>query len=213
MAVITVSREFGNQGDAIALGLAKKLGYAIVDKALLLKLLGEYGMVDFERFYESSHSAFDRLDRENKDKVQILNQAIEAFAHQDKVIIQGRGGFAVMQGYADVLNVLVKAPFERRVAEIMRRQKLTFEAAEAITLQNDKARTSFLQTYYGVSTAETYSFDLMIDSSVVTVEAAIDALADLAAGLNSAERPGLQTTAEIRVDSVMDRSVKQLLGR
>jgi hypothetical protein len=44
MAVITISRELGSEGDRIAEMLAQRLGYHWVDKALLAQMAQEAGM-------------------------------------------------------------------------------------------------------------------------------------------------------------------------
>ena len=52
MSVITISREFGSEGDTIAEKVAQALGYHLVDKAVIGSLLSQYGLVEFEKDYD-----------------------------------------------------------------------------------------------------------------------------------------------------------------
>ena len=53
MAVITISREFGSEGTAIAEKAAQALGYHLADKNSIEKILSEYGLMEFDRMYDS----------------------------------------------------------------------------------------------------------------------------------------------------------------
>ena len=62
MAVITISREIGSEGDKIAEILCEKLGYQCVDKAMTLHIAAEAGVdVDAVLKKEQSFASKPRL--------------------------------------------------------------------------------------------------------------------------------------------------------
>lgn len=211
MAVITISREFANKGDLITEELAKLTGWPVVDKDMLSNLLSEYGMVGFEDFYDAGHGFFDRFSQSNSAYIDMLNKAIKAYAKLDNVIILGRGGFAVLQGYSNVLNVLVKAPREARLAYLMESEELNAEAADAVLTQNDKARETFLHVYYGLHYGDTSMFDLMLDSSLLSVEMAAQFIADAAHYLDANSPAHGNSTRLIEGNNVLDEAVRDVM--
>jgi len=151
MAVITISREFGSDGDQISEKVAQSLKYACIDKAIMEKVLVQYGMVTFKKVYNSDQNIWDRFDEGKAEMVMMLNQTIQAFARQDKSVIIGRGGFIVLRKFENVLNVCITAPFERRVNNVMKARGITVrQEAEALVRQKDHVMRSFLQTFYNV---------------------------------------------------------------
>ena len=51
MSVITISREFGSEGDRIAQKVAQTLDYHFVDQKFIGTILGQYGYVEFDKEY------------------------------------------------------------------------------------------------------------------------------------------------------------------
>ncbi len=215
MAVITISREFGNNGDKVSEGLSKVLKMPIVDKETISKLLSEYGMVSFKEFYDTDHSFMDRFFGVNEDYIKLLNQAIQTYASLDNVIIQGRGGFAVLQGYCNVINVLIKTPFEKRVKNVMESHEISDKGeAEKLVEQHDRIRSGFLQAYYGIKVDDASKFDLVIDTSIVPVDMAVGWISEMARLLeNESPSEFCQSTGTIKLDDNMLTVAKKGLHR
>src|SRR5512136_3007919 len=118
MPVITISREYGSEGESIAERIAQTLGYHLVDKEFIGAVLGQYGLVEFAWEYDTLPGFWDRFDAERGKRravmVDMLNQVLRAVAHHGDMVILGRSGFAALSGFADVLHVRLKAPFSIR---------------------------------------------------------------------------------------------------
>ena len=125
MAVITISRELGSGGSDIAQQVAKRLGYEFVDKHTTDGIFRQYGLTKFDDLYSSAPSILDLLNADNLLLISMANEILEAVAKRGNVVILGRAGFAVLGGYADVLNVRIEAPFSDRVQRVMAREGLT----------------------------------------------------------------------------------------
>jgi hypothetical protein len=99
MSVITISREFGSEGSSIARQAAQALGYYLVEKNTLEKILSQYCFVQFGDEYESAPSYWERLDANRINMTEMLNRVVRAIAQHGNVMILGRGSFAVLSGF------------------------------------------------------------------------------------------------------------------
>ena len=212
MAIITVSREFGSDGTIISQQVAQSLNYLLVDKELIEKVLRQYGMVSFDRVYESEHSIWERYDMEKNELIRMLDDTIRAFAKLGNSLILGRGGFAALCQYRDVLNVCIRAPFEQRVGNIMKSMGISDrKAAENLINKNDNIRKSFLQTFYNIKLDDTFFYNLVIDSDQIPVDMATKWIIEASLVLNQREISREQSTQWIDVDPVLARTVSDVI--
>jgi cytidylate kinase len=76
MAVITISRQYGSEGDEIAANVCQILGYQAFDKQLMAKVAAEAGLTEGELvdFTEDQHRVRGFLDRLLGSQRQIVTQ-------------------------------------------------------------------------------------------------------------------------------------------
>ncbi len=213
MAVITISRELGSGGTTISTQVAKRLGYPLIDKDLIETILKQYGMVEFDDLYQSATSIWARFDSSNVQLVKMLNKTILAFASRDHSVILGRGGFAILQDYVNVINVRIQAPLAERVQRLMVTENLNdYRAAEERIKENDRVRNTFIETFYHVKWDAADYFDLVLDTSRVTIPMAIDWIVSAAHELDRTKiRPGM-STREIDIDPVLAKTITDLMA-
>ena len=138
-----------------------------------------------------------------------------AVAHQGNVVIVGRGSFAVLQGFDDVLNVRIKAPFKERVNTLMRERSLPdMQTAERMVRENDKLRKSFVSSYLHVDNEDLQYFDLILDTGKMPLDVAVTLIADVAGAIESGvdEEKGFVKTATVEVDSILSQEVEKALA-
>ncbi len=104
MSVITFSREIGSQGRQIAENTAHVLGYHFMDKNSIGSIMEEYGLVEFDRQYESSPTFWDLFDthlmeREKDD--QIAHLILLALAHHGNMVTWGAAALRFLHDYAN----------------------------------------------------------------------------------------------------------------
>jgi cytidylate kinase len=178
MSVITISREFGSDGDAIAHRVAQRLDYHFVDKKFIGHVLGQYGYVEFDKEYETLPGFWERFNAQRGKQreviVQMLNRVIEAVAQHGNVVILGRSGFEVLGRFADVLHVRVQAPLGVRIGRIMEKHNISFDQAEEMVKENDKVRLAFVEEFYKVPWKTVDVFDLVINTVKIPSELAVD---------------------------------------
>ncbi len=217
MPVVTVSREFGSHGSLVAEKAAHALGYRLADKATIEGVFREYGLPRLEAEYQSVPGFWDRFDLQRRDRREtlftMLNQSVRALARHGNLVIVGRGGFAILAGLADVLNVRVQAPVDlriRRVADLSPAPER--DRAEEVVRANDHLQKTFIESVYGVAWDSAVAFDLVLDTGKLSVEAAADMIVQAVRALPAADTPGLRTTASLQVDRILASAVEGALA-
>jgi hypothetical protein len=216
MGVITISREFGSVGDDFSAEVARCLNYHYVDKAFISELLEQYGLVEFESEYEARPGFWQSLAGDPGGRrsamVSMLNQVAQAVAHHGNVVIQGRSGFAILSGFADVLHVRVQAPLHTRITNISMSHAVSFGEAALLVSRADEVRTAFVERFYGVSWSAMGAFDIVVNTAKVPPEDAVRLVVDGARSFLSNLGPDEPSVASITVDPVLDGVVSKQLG-
>lgn len=214
MAVITISTELGSGGSDISQQVAKRLGYDFVDKHTVDGIFRQYGLTKFDALYSSAPGILDLVNYDNLLIISMLNEIIQAVAQRGNVVILGRGGFAVLEDYADVLNVRISAPFAVRVQRVMEREGLTDrQQTEERVREADNVRQRFIQVFYARRWDDDSQFDLVLDTGSITPEMAIDRIV---AEVRAREQKGYPAdapmTTKIEVDPVLADALAKVMA-
>lgn len=218
MSVITISREAGSGGTAIAESVAKALGYALVDKQTIGSLLAKYGLIDFGKVYDDVPAFWDGFDSQKAEERQtmlaMMNKVILAFAKRGNVVIIGRGGYVVLGGYADVLNVRIQAPLASRIANIQRQLKIAdYKQAEKDVRERDRIRVHFMESAYSIKIESVSSFDFVLNADKVSEEKATAMIVELAKSLDASSVGAVNLVSKAEIDPVLGDAVGEILGR
>jgi cytidylate kinase len=213
MAVMTISRELGSEGVYIARKVAQELGYHFVDKDVIERVLDQYGFVRFQKEYESGPGFWARFDGLRARMVEFSYRVIQSVARHGNVVIVGRGSFAVLQGFADVLNVRIQAPFPIRVGRVMEQQGIAEDdKARSIVEESDRLRAAFVESWHGVEMDKAGLFDVVIDTGKVSPDLAAAWLVEALNALKARPAGATQrTTGTIQADYLLDSVISQTL--
>ena len=149
MGVVTISREAGSGGAEIAQNLAGILGYHLVTWDRLAAMLRDFGMMDAVEVYDAPASFFARFVNGRAEVTEMLNRLMRGVARHGNVVIMGRGGYAALQGFADILHVRIQAPLQVRVLRVVERGEVDDrQEAEAWVKERDKRRAAFVEFSY-----------------------------------------------------------------
>lgn len=216
MSVITISREFGSEGDAIARKVAQALDYHFVDQKFIGTILTQYGYVEFDKELSSLPTFWERFDAQREKQrdvmANMLNQVIQAVAHHGHVVILGRSGFEVLGGFADVIHVRLQAPFPVRVGRVMEQQGLSFEQAETAVKKSDKTRVAFVEEFYKIPWDSIHAFDMVLNTGKISPDLATNWLVDIAKVPVSSFEIDKPTTDSIVVDRILAETVSEVLN-
>jgi cytidylate kinase len=196
MAVITISREYGSGGSAIAGLICEQLDYRYFDKDLMARLgipadlktelaaanAGEDPAESHDdlgllgRFFRNLQAASPLGQQEGlKQEGELSRDAIERFVRiaydEDNVVVVGRGGQMVLGDKPDVLHVRVIAPLETRVPVVAQYEGLTADVALERIQARDRAAANYVRQNYRVDIADPCLYDIVINTSRLTWEA------------------------------------------
>ncbi len=213
MAVITISRELGSNGASIGQQVAKTLGYSFVDKDTMERVFRQYGLTRFEDIYSSAPSIMDMFNYNSLLTIAMFNEILEALAQRGNVVILGRGGFAVLGDFADVLDVRLEAKLAVRTQRIMQRERLSTEdQAQARINEDDSIRRKFVQMFYNRQWNDPTAFDLIIDTGLVSEDQAIQQIVEAARKLEQGvSKTSAKATAALEIDPVLADAIEQVM--
>ncbi len=184
--IVTMEREYGAGGSAIAQKLAAQLNWKVWDTALTAEIARmarcDQSMVArmeervdplFYRlmkvFMRGSHerslpvSGLENLDADSM--VAFMSKVIEGAAAAGNCVIVGRGAPYLLRDRADTFRVFVYAPIEEKIRRVRELGKSTEEAAELVEAI-DEERATFVKKYFGKDWPSRHLYHMMINSSV-----------------------------------------------
>jgi cytidylate kinase len=203
--VVTLAREYGSGGAAVAAELAQRLGFQLLDRALIVRLAASCGtdaavvsQLD-ERVDSFMHrlsrslwrGAFEAVapvdDSAVLDSDQLAARArrlIEEAAELGGCVVVGRGGQCALARRDDTLHVFVYARREARARRL--RERLGPGAdLEAAMDGVDRERAACVRRHFDAEWSDRGLYDLMLNSSLgegAVVAALVAAIAARAEG-------------------------------
>jgi cytidylate kinase len=207
---VTIEREFGAGGAAIAQKLAQRLGWQLWDQNLTAEIakLAQVDHALVERLDERCDSLFSRLmkvymrgsferslpvdvlDQFDADRmVALMQPVIDRAADAGHCVIVGRGSTYLLRDRPDAFHVFIYAPLDEKIRRVTALGKTEAEAIELISTI-DQERATFVQKYFSKEWPTRDLYHLMINSKVgdeVVVRAILDEMLDLNARHSSEE--------------------------
>jgi cytidylate kinase len=193
--VVTVAREYGSGGAAIAARLAVRLGYQLLDRALVERI-AEEARIDpgvAERLDEhidpwarrigralwyggfEAVAVVDENDVVDSDRVARLSgRIVEEAASVGGCVIVGRGGQCLLRGRGDVLHVFVYAPREERVRRLHARLGPGADVELALE-ETDRERAAYVRRHFHADWLDRRLYHLMVNAALGE-EAAVSAI-------------------------------------
>jgi len=186
-----------------------------VDKKTIGSLLGQYGLVDFNKIYDTIPDFWQGFDTQKVDQrehtINMMNRVVLALARQGNLVIVGRGSYLVLDKYADVLNVRIQAPLQVRVKRELEKNK-TADAreTEARVKDDDRIREQFIVTAYGTHWENAKPFDLVINTAKIPSDLACEWIINAVQAL-PVQKPAENNTGSIAVDKTLAEAVASIL--
>ncbi|MBE6728865.1 MAG: cytidylate kinase-like family protein [Ruminococcaceae bacterium] len=182
--VVTIGREFGSGGHAIAKMLAEELGVKLYDKELLdiaaknsglsAEVLREYDEKPTNSFlYSLSMGAYSydgllgTASMPLVDKVfSVQAQIIREIAEKESCVIVGRCAESILSGKENMLSVFIHADIEERARRVMEYENISFEKAFDLVKKSDKKRAGYHNYFSDSKWGDASSYDICIDSKI-----------------------------------------------
>jgi cytidylate kinase len=185
--IVTVSREYGSGGAAIAAALANELGWTLFDRAFITAV-ARAAKVDpaLARNYDERldswihrvgksalwHGAFEQVavagesvffDAETM--AALTAETIKQAAGIGNCVIVGRGAQCLLQSRSDVFHVFVYAPLRHKI-ERLRTRVTGRTPLEELARSTDKSRAEYIRAHFGCDWKDLHLYDLMVNSGL-----------------------------------------------
>lgn len=192
--IITIGRQFGSGGLAVARELGRKLGIKVYDNELITKAAQDSGFSselfvqsDEKRRLFSLSSIFANTyntETENymsdKGLFKLQSATIRKIAEEGSAIIVGRCSDYILREMNCTLNVFLTASDEIRAERVSARCGITPEKALDMIERKDRGREEYYNyfTFGNWGVASTY--DLCLNSGILGIEGTADFIIDFA---------------------------------
>lgn len=191
--VITIGREFGSGGREIGRILAEKLNIKCYDKELLALSAKESGLSE-ELFkfndekptnsflyslvmdtYSMGYSGSSYMDVPMNQKIFMAQyECIKKLAEQESCIIVGRCADYALKDMPGLVSVFISADMDFKINRVIEMYGCDEVKAKDIINKTNKKRASYYNFYSNKKWADSRSYNLCINSSVVGIESAAD---------------------------------------
>jgi cytidylate kinase len=192
--LVTISRQLAAGGSQVAEAVAEALSFRLVDRALADSVAARAGVPreDVARLEERTPGFFERFlhasaaelpdpfvppsgaleDLEEARLVRATRALVRELAARGRVVIVGRGAWAILAGDAAALHVRVVAPREQRIARLVERLRTDARTAQQLLARSDAERARYFRTYYGLELDDPTHFDLVVNTARLGIEGA-----------------------------------------
>jgi CMP/dCMP kinase len=190
--IVTVSREAGAGGAHLAAALGKRLGWPVVDRALLEEAARRLRapLSDVEGVEEHADGLLQRLgkafarggpefvfpsDLPDPEIVAQVEQAVvRKVAESPPVIVVGRGAQCVLHRRPDTLHVRLVAPLEIRAERLAEALGLTREQARERARHIDHERDRYLRHHFHCERDNPHLYDVQINTGGIPLDEAVE---------------------------------------
>jgi len=200
MTVITVARQLGASGEAVANRLAASLGWRLLDRALVERIAQELEVApeQVEACNERVESFVERLGAylsegfpemmplalappvSPETTARAARRVVAAVAKEGPAVIVGHGAQCILQGHVGVMHVLLHAATPVRTARIRDHSHLDERAAAERVRQSDADRKRYIREHFGRDWLDPTLYHLCLDTGRFGVDGAAELIGDAA---------------------------------
>jgi len=176
MAIITISRGSFSGGKLLAENLGEVLKYRVVSREILLNGAKKYGVSE-ERLIEALKTPpkfWDRLKHERRLYLTIIRAALFDEIEDQNIVYHGHAGHLLLKGLFQVIKVRVIAPFEYRVAMLVKSEKMNENEALRYIQKKDEERIKWTKFLYGSDWKDASLYDLVINLENLEIDCATE---------------------------------------
>ena len=198
--VISVGCEYGCLGPEIGKRIAKDLGIAYYDRALIDEIIEEAGFskdlaekaeagVDIRGKSTKSALAGGPTKYANLTKrmVYIQSETIKKLAARGSCVFIGRCSDHILRDQDNCLNVFIYAPDEVRIKNVMEAHNLSRDDAVLLIQKNDEMLHARYKQMTGTYRGDRHNRHLMIDSNLLGLDGTVKLIEQVAAQIFGGE--------------------------
>ncbi|MGN0412476.1 MAG: AAA family ATPase [Lachnospiraceae bacterium] len=189
--IITISREFGAGGAAVAKQVAQRLGYEYYDKAIILRS-ASVSNLDVEsvmkwdervpKEFGFAQSLFDFYNKPLNERLfEAQKQIIRGIGEKGNCVIVGRNANSILKAFDNCLHVFIHADVHWRMEHMM---ELMPDVSEAKILEEiraiDKTRRKYCAFYTQTEFGHADYYDMSLSTSTLGIDTCVDLICQIA---------------------------------
>jgi cytidylate kinase len=184
--IVTLEREFGSGGGAIAAELARRLGWKLWDQQLTCEIaqraqvsesavalcdervdsrLYRLAKAFWRGSYERSIPLADSLAFDTDRMMAMVGEIMRTIAGEGNAVIVGRGAPFLLREREDTFRVFTYAPHHEKIRRLLAMGK-SREEAEDLVENVDKERMAYIKHYFNAEWPTRALYHLMINTVV-----------------------------------------------
>ena len=188
--IITIGRQHGSNGHAVAETLAKRLNIPCYSKEIVdrtardsnfsSEVIRSYDEKRISPFVAPSTHFFG-MDEGFRLNMQIASaqfDAIRSLANEGDAVFVGRCADYVLRGREDLVRVFLLADMPYRIKTVMERKNLNRDQAKKLIKEVDKDRSSYYRYYTDQIWGASDCYDLCLNVGRVGIEGAAKVIED-----------------------------------
>jgi len=180
---VTVARQLGAGGERLARMLAERLGWRLLDRALVRRVAEELQVAPEEvRASERGESFLERLGQylaegfpelapmvvpppsAPEQVARAARRVLARIVEQGPAVVVGLGAQCILQEEPRAVHLLVVAPFPVRLRRMMERWQLDEDAARERLQRADAARRAYIRDHFGREWLDPTLYHLCLDT-------------------------------------------------
>lgn len=180
---ITISRQYGTTGSAVARQVAERLGWSLYDRELLEAVAADAHLQErlLEPFDEAGRADMEYWIRgllttetvSEHHYTAALFRVLASIAKVGQAVIVGRGAHLALPP-ASGLRVRLFAPLAARVAVVQAEEGLDQAEATRHLHEIETRRERWLYGAYGDAARAPFTFDLALNTDTLTLDGCVD---------------------------------------
>jgi|SRR5215471_434753 len=197
MGSVTIAATYGAGGSVVAPAVAENLGLPLIDRAIPVSLAARMAEPLRGALAEDERRHSNRVTRilahaidlsglhvnvpvphhhlGADEAVAITEEALRQAADRGGAVVLGRAGVFVLAGRTDTLHVRLDGPPAARRTQAVGHEGISEDVAATQQRDTDRARSAYVRQFYPRERWEDpANYHLMIDSTVVSLDACVE---------------------------------------
>jgi len=181
MAIINISRQPHSFRNEIAVEIAKRMEYKLIDKSTINNKVKDFHCNFSDELNDLANEKKPGFFKNFFKNPQLYNCLVQSIvfeeASHDNVVINGRGGqYILNQPY--VLNIRFIAPFDLRCSYLEKEEGVNHSVAKKLLGKKDHDRENFIRYLFKEDISEAGSYDLIFNHHKLGTDAIVLTIVD-----------------------------------
>ncbi len=182
MCIITISRRSYIKGKQIADLVAKKLGYEVVSRGMLLESSEKFNVPEAQlvRAVDDAGAYLESISQMKGEYKAVMQSKFLKYAKKNNIVYHGLAGHLMLPDVGHVLRVCVVADMQLRLQMVMERYGISETKALKIIERIDNDRRRWTQEIWDEDPWNLDSYDLVVRVDRLSTQGAADVICQAA---------------------------------